>query len=395
MLELPEDIAKRESDARPLRGELLSRRAGPDPWAIELALHLIEKSQRPFILAGNGCVRSHTSEQLQAFVQQTRIYTAHTFMGKGAVPTCHERCLFTAGLGRNDHVTQAIQKADLVICIGYDMVEWHPSIWNPKGDKRIVHIDSVTAEVDKNYRPDVEIVADVAYSLEALNQRLEPKHVKAEPVFERERQVMFRELTEFDSDESFPMKPQRILSDVRAMMGDTDILISDVGAHKMWVARQYICYAPNTCIISNGFCSMGIALPGAIAAKRLFPKRRVIGLMGDGAFLMNVQELATAVALNVAPVFMVWDDGGYGLIELKQMATYGKVSPHVKFKSSDSVAIAQAFGCQGIRVQSARQLRPALAQAFAETQRPTLISIPVDYTENFRLTSRVGEIIAP
>lgn len=394
LIELPEDVAKRDTQARPLKGDVLTRRAGPDPWALDLALRLIQKSERPFILAGNGCVRSHTSEQLQAFVHATRIYTAHTFMGKGAVPTCHERCLFTAGLGRNDHVTQSIQKADLVICIGYDMVEWHPSIWNPKGDKRIIHIDSLPAEVDKHYHCDVEIVGDVAYALEALNERLGPEHVKHAPVFEAERLVMLRELTEFDHDEGFPMKPQRILSDLRAMMGEKDILISDVGAHKMWVARQYITYAPNTCIISNGFCSMGISMPGAIAAKRLFPKKRVVGLMGDGAFLMNVQELATAVALKVAPVFLVWEDGGYGLIELKQKNTYGKASPHVKFPTPDSVAIAEAFGCKGIRVQNAHHLRHALAEAFAETTRPTLISVPVDYRENIRLTSRIGDILA-
>ncbi len=396
LIELPEDIAKRTTDARPLRGDVLVRRPGPDPWAVQLALRLIQKSKRPFILAGNGCVRSHTSEQLQAFVQSTKIYTAHTFMGKGAVPTCHERCLFTAGLGRNDQVTQAIQRADLVICIGYDMVEWHPSIWNPNGDKKIIHIDSLPAEVDKHYHADVEIVADVAYSLEALNAGLGPEHVKSEPVFEADRQLMLRELTEFNQDEGFPMKPQRILADLRSVMAAEDILISDVGAHKMWVARQYFTLQPNTCIISNGFCSMGIAMPGAIAAKRLFPKRRVVGLVGDGAFLMNVQELATAVELGVAPVFLVWEDGGYGLIELKQRTQFGRVSPHVKFRApSDAVAIAQAFGCKGIKVNSPAHLKQALAEGFAEKGRPTVISVPVDYTENVRLTSKIGPIIAP
>ena len=393
LVELPEDVAKKETDALPLRQEILRRRSEADPWAVDYALQLIRESKNPIILAGNGCVRNRSSNELCRLVEGTHIYTANTFMGKGALPGDSEFSLFTAGLGSKDHVTQAMQRADLVICIGYDMVEWHPSVWNPTIDKRIIHIDTLPAEVDRHYLPSVEIVGEIANTLKALVEKLTPKDQRSERSFEKERGAMLREFREYDNDPAFPMKPQRVLSDLRKLMGENDILISDVGAHKLWVARHYPTYKPNTCIISNGFCSMGIALPGAVAAKRLFPKRRVVGLMGDGAFLMNNQEMATAVDLDLAPVFLVWEDGGYGLIEWKQRVTYGKFSPHVRFiKSPDLVAMAESFGVQGLRVESAEDFTVKMEMAFAETGRPSLVAVPVDYSENIKLTSKVGKI---
>jgi acetolactate synthase-1/2/3 large subunit len=195
------------------------------------------------------------------------------------------------------------------------------------------------------------------------------------------------------SSEAFPMKPQRILRDLRAFLADEDILISDVGAHKMWVARCYPAFVPNTVIISNGFCSMGIAVPGAISAKMVFPDRTVVGLAGDGGFLMNVQELATAVQYRVPAIFLVWEDGGYGLIAWKQEIHYGKTS-HVAFENPDFVALARSFGAFATRVERAGDLTEALREAKAQKDRPSVIVVPVDYSENVELTKRLGQLVA-
>ena len=188
------------------------------------------------------------------------------------------------------------------------------------------------------------------------------------------------------------MKPQRILSDVRSVMGENDILISDVGAHKMWVARHYPVYHPATCIISNGFCSMGIALPGAIVAKRTFPERNVVGLCGDGGFLMNIQDLATAMEYGIATTILVWEDNGYGLIGWKQQVTFGKTA-FTDFKNPDLVKLSESFGALAIRVEAPDDLRPALSTAFGEKEKPSVIIVPVDYRENMKLTKRLGELL--
>ena len=391
LIELPENIAKKELDAQPFADGIRYRRSGPDAKSVGWAMDLLAEAKTPLILAGNGCIRTRAARRLKQFVEKTKIYVVTTFMGKGALSARHERCLFTAGLASNDHVSTAFREADLVFCIGYDMVEWHPSIWNVGTDKKIIHIDFEPAEVDENYRTRVEIVGDLASALEVMVERAGPQHLKDIVRFGHERQHMLEEIHQHDADDGFPMKPQRIISDLRSAMRDEDILICDVGAHKMWVARHYMTYLPSTCIISNGFCSMGIALPGALAAKKLYPEKNVVGLAGDGGFLMNVQELATAVQYKIPATFLVWEDGGYGLIEWKQAQHFGKTS-HTHFTNPDLVRLAQSFGCRGIRIQTADELKPALAQAFGQTDAPTVVVVPVDYSENLRLTRRLGEL---
>jgi len=393
MVELPEDIAREETIVKPFDIGNKARRPAPDEKSVKRAVEILGRAEKPIILAGNGCIRTRASRQLKRFVDTTGIHTANTFMGKGALSARHDRCLFAAGLGLKDHVSYAFSKADLVICIGYDMVEWHPHIWNIGSDKKIIHIDFEPAEVDRNYRADVEIVGDLAGSLSALCESLGESHSWDVKEFSEERAHMLDELQEFSENEEFPVKPQKILSDLRSVMGDEDILISDVGAHKMWVARHYPAYHPGSCIISNGFCSMGIALPGALSAKRLFPEKKVVGLCGDGGFLMNVQELATAVQYNIPATVLVWEDGGYGLIKWKQMNRFGKYS-HTDFKNPDLSRMAESFGCNAIRVEAARDLIPALQAGFAEKQRPTVIVVPADYTENMKLTEKLGTIIS-
>lgn len=391
-IEFPEDIAKEPTKKRPFRNIQSTRRPAPDARAVEQALQLIANAKDPIILAGNGCVRTRASEQLRILVEKTGMYSAQTFMGKGALSDGHDRSLYVAGLGSRDHVTEAFEKADLVLAIGYDLIEWPPNLWNVGSESKIIHIDFHPAEVDGCYQVDVEIVGDLASAMAAINERLGPEHQKETSLFGHLRDHMTKELHAHDADESFPMKPQRILSDVRAVLDEDDILISDVGAHKMWVARHYPVFKPGTCIISNGFCSMAIALPGAISAKRTLPERNVIGLMGDGGFLMNVQDLATAVQYNIPTTMLVWEDGTYGLIKWKQEAQFGKHA-YIDLKNPDLIRLAEAFGCQGIRVESANDLRPALEKALQEKNKPSVVVVPVDYSENMKLTQRLGELV--
>jgi len=394
-IELPEDIAKQEIDDEPIVPGVKVRRPIPDEKSVNAALALLAEAERPVLLVGNGCARTRVTKQLNRFVEETGIYAAMTFMAKGVISDRNPRSLYCAGLGIRDHVASVFEHSDLVISIGYDMVEWHPAHWNPGGQKRLLHIDFDPAEVDGNYRPEVECVGDIAACLWAINEGLGDAHRKADvKLFGEVRNRLEFELTEENcEDDGFPMKPQRILHDVRLEMRDHDILISDVGAHKMWTARQYPAYEPNTCIISNGFCSMAIALPGSIAAKLVHPDRRVLALQGDGGFMMNLQELGTAVEHGVAAVQLIWEDSGFGLIAWKQSVNLGRTS-HTEFRNPDLVALAEAFGAHAERVTEPDGLRPALRRAFEVSDRPSVIVVPVDYRENLKLTERLGQVLA-
>ena len=394
-VELPEDVAKNEVDDEAIVPPMKVRRPIPDEKGLRAAVDLLLDAEQPILLIGNGCVRTRVTKQLSRLMQQTGVYAATTFMAKGAISDRDSQSLYTAGLGSRDHVMSAFEAADLVIAVGYDMVEWHPHRWNVGEPKRLLHIDFEPAEVDGAYRPDVEMVGDIAATLWAINEALPSGHrYRYSEVFPKVRELLTYEITEEHAgDDGFPLTPQRILADLREEMGDDDILISDVGAHKMWVARHYPTYAPNTCIISNGFCSMGIALPGAISTKLVHPERKVVALSGDGGFLMNVQELSTAVQYGIAPVNLVWEDGEYGLIRWKQELNYGRHS-HTEIRNPDLVRVAEAFGCHATRVESADALRPALREAFAVRNRPSVVVVPVDYRENLKLTRRLGQVLS-
>lgn len=398
-VELPEDIAKHEVESDPIVPPEKVRRPIPDEKSIAAALDLIARAERPVLLVGQGCVRTRVSRQLQRFVEKTGIYAGMTFMGKGALSDRHERSLYAVGLGSRDYVTEVFEAADLVIAVGYDMVEWPPGRWNIGRTKRLLHIDFDPAEVDTSYRPTVEMVGDVAATLWAINEGLTDAH--RFPDFEGHARAR-RNLTDEINDAGaaaeretgdFPMKPQRILADLRAEMDDEDVLISDVGAHKMWIARHYPTYAPNTCIISNGFCSMGIAVPGSVSASLVAGDRRIVAISGDGGFLMHGAELATATRLGVAPVNLVWEDNDYGLISWKQEVEFGRHFG-TEFKTPDLVKISEGLGCHARRLGSADELRPALKEAFDRRDKPSVIVVPVDYTENVKLTKRLGQLIA-
>jgi len=394
LIELPEDVAEREAKTEPIEVRKF-RRAVPDDKIVDRAWEAIKSAKRPIIMAGNGCIRRRASKQLRRFVEKTGIGVVTTFMAKGAVDMDSEHCMFTIGLGAKDYPTVAVDEADLVITLGYDMVEYHPSLWNPKGDNRIVHIDFIPAEIDENYRIEVEVVGDLAHTLWMLNERVDrdgAETLKFDHSHTRKaRASMLVELAEHARDDAEgSIKPQKALWDARQVLGPHDVVLSDVGAHKMWIARHFPCHEPNTCLIPNGFCSMGFALPGAIAASLVHPDRRILAISGDGGFMMNVQEMETARRIDSNIVVMVWEDGGYGLIAWKQDNEFGHHT-ELAFGNPDWVKLAEAFGWHGHRCDKSSELQATLEAAFQE-EGPSLVVVPIDYRENPKLTARLGEI---
>ncbi len=393
-IELAEDIAAQESDCKPIP-PIRVRRAVPDDKIVDQAMEVLRSAKRPVILAGNGAIRKRAARQLRQFVEATGISVISTFMGKGAIPRHSEQCLFTIGLQSQDLVACAIEAADVVITLGYDLVEYHPRFWNGSINKKIIHIDFLPAEVDEHYRIDVEIVGDLAHTLWMFNERVARKPLSFDIRQHKSvRQGMIEDFEEYkDDDTSGDIKPQKVLWDVREAMGSNDIVLSDVGAHKMWIARYYHCDEPNTCLIPNGFCSMGFAFPGAIAAKLVHPERRILAICGDGGFLMNVQEMETARRLGTKIVVMVWVDGGYGLISWKQDAQFQRHS-NLSFGNPDFEKLADSFGWKSFIVDKSRDLKKSLDSAFT-CDAPALVVIPIDYRENLKLTERLGKIVCP
>jgi acetolactate synthase I/II/III large subunit len=389
-MEVPEDVAEESADGAPLSTER-ARRPSPDGPALRTAARLIDAASCPLIFAGNGVIRGRASAELRAFARRHGIAVAHTFMAMGSMPHDDELCLLSAGLQARDYVSCGFDKADLIVAVGYDPVEYAPRFWNPDRKKPIIHIDFTPAEVDSFYQPAVEVVADVREALELLNGLVTGD--KDPAPYRRLRRFILEHLEEGAGEDSFPIRPQRILQELRSHLGREDILISDVGSHKLWIARTFPAYEPNTVLISNGYAAMGFALPAAVAAKLVHPERKVVAVSGDGGFLMNCQELETARRLGLSIVNVIFRDGRYNLIQWKQQNRFGRESG-VSFDNPDFVVLAQAFGATGYRVESSRELGPVLAKALAGSG-VSIVDVPVDYAENTKLTARLGHLVCP
>ncbi len=391
-IELPEDIAAEQTDATPLTPRRF-RRSVTDDKIVDRGFEMLQKAKRPVIIAGNGCIRRRASKQLRILCEKTGIGVISTFMAKGSVDMDADYCLYTVGLGTKDRINAVIDDADLVITLGFDMVEYHPELWNANKTNRILHADFLPAEIDEHYHPETELIGDLAHTLWMLNERLDARGV---PEYDLDLQRKVREFMANDFAEhkddttKGSIRPQKALWDARKAMGPHDILLSDVGAHKMWIARHYQCHEPNTCLIPNGFCSMGFALPGAVAAAIVHPERRILAIAGDAGFLMNVQEMETAARLNSNIVVMVWADNEYGLIAWKQETHFGKHTD-LAFGNPDWELLAKSFGWHGHYVTDSADLAGTLDAAFEEDG-PSLVVIPIDYRENQLLTKKLGEI---
>lgn len=389
-IDLPENIA-----AMPVTGAPLGKDEREKTFAsfrsLGKAAVAISKAKNPLIFAGNGTIRANASDALTQFATKMNIPVVNSFMGKGVIPYTHPLALWTVGLQQRDHISCAFDEADLIIAVGYDLIEYSPKKWNPEGKIPIIHIGAMPAEIDSSYIPQVEVVGDISDSLEEIMKQAD-RQGKTPPSAIELRTEIREDYECYANDDGFPIKPQKIIYDLRQVMGPEDIVISDVGAHKMWMARHYHGDCPNTCIISNGFAAMGIAMPGAIAAKLVHPNRKVVAVTGDGGFMMNCQELETALRVGTPFVTLIFNDGGYGLIEWKQQNHFGVgESAFVKFGNPDFVKFAESMGLKGYRVSAAAELIPTLKIALEQTV-PTVIDCPVDYRENLRFTQKAGDL---
>jgi acetolactate synthase-1/2/3 large subunit len=389
-IDLPENIAAMDAgDKLPLKAQK-PMMPSPPLEKIRQAAALIAKAKSPIVLAGNGVIRARAHQALFSFARTLNIPVANTFMAKGVLSFSNPMSLGTVGLQSRDIVSCAFDNADVIICVGFDMVEYHPNLWHQDIKKKIIHIDMSPAEVDEYYILECGVVGDISI---ALNMLIEETNKVNQQAQQAVRNMIVAEMEVYANDTGFPIKPQKIVWDLRQALRPHDICISDVGAHKMWMARMFQAQLPNTCIISNGFASMGIAVPGAIGAKLIYPDRVVIAVTGDAGFLMNCQEIETAMRVQTPIIILVWNDSKYGLIEWKQLIHFGRDS-NIDFKNPDFIKFAESFGAKGYRVKSAKDLIPTIRQAIKDNT-VVIIDVPVDYRENMKLTEALKHITCP
>jgi acetolactate synthase-1/2/3 large subunit len=392
-LAVPEDV-----EALPVAGDLLPldinvpRSDEPSLSQIERAAAVLNSAHRPIVLAGHGAARSGAAAALQRFSEVLGLPVATTFHGKGVFPDDHPNALGAVGFMSHDYVNFGFDEADVIVSVGYELQEFDPVRLNPRRDKRIIHLSRFPAEVDAHYDVEVGVQADISRTLDVLAGAT-TRHFGLGTSGEKIRRLLADELDRGAADDSFPLKPQRIVTDTRAALGRSDIVLADTGAVKMWMARLYPTYEPNTCLVSNGLSTMAFALPGALAAKLAAPDRRVLAAVGDGAFLMNSQEIETAIRERIPLVALIWQDDAYGLIKWKMNLEIGH-DVATDFHNPDFVAYAESFGARGYQVGAAGDLLPMLTDALA-FDGVSVIACPVDYSENLRLTGALGDLTGP
>ncbi|OIN82459.1 acetolactate synthase large subunit [Mycobacterium malmoense] len=390
-LAVPEHIdadAADYPDLTPLPRNVV-RAEAPAARQVERAVDILRAAKRPVVLAGHGAARADATAALIRFSDELGVKVANTFHGKGVMPDDHPNSIGTIGFMRHDYVNFGFDRADVVVAVGYELQEFDPVRINPQADKKIIHIHRFPAEVDAHYPVDVGIIGDISASLNALADALAGHRFEADPDVPGSG-LLTEEFTRGQQDSRYPLAPARVVSDTRAALGRGDVVLVDTGATKMWMARLYPTYERNTCLVSNGLSAMGFALPGALGVKLARPDSRVLAVVGDGAFMMNSQEIETAVRERIPLVVLIWEDGGYGLIEWKMDLELG-AHYYVKFGNPDIVKYAESFGAKGYRINSAEELLPTLRAAL-DDDGVSLICCPVDYSENLRLTDRLGEL---
>lgn len=387
-VELSEDMAEQEvpSHLIPIKPREV-RRPASDYKAIQKTLDLLGSAQKPLILAGNGAIRKQASKHLTEFVSRHNIPIVSTFMGKGAVSDRLDQSLFSIGLGFKDYVLEAVEQSDLILAVGYDIAEYPPQRWNPDGDKRIIHIDFDPAEIYTHYDPEIEVTGDISAALWELNDKLNDSNLDYTDWYKPVRQRIKDDINSYRLQEDDAFTVPGVLLELRDSLDDDGLLISDVGTHKMWIARNYPTYCPNGCIISNGLASMGIALPGGLAAGLLNHGRQIVSVMGDGGFMMNSQELETARRLGVGYVNIVFNDNDYGLISWKQQQ-HRERSVSTRIQNPDFKKYADSFGIPGYRPEGLTELRSTLEQAISQKEL-CLIEVPISTHVNNELTEKL------
>ncbi|GBQ06334.1 acetolactate synthase large subunit [Saccharibacter floricola] len=389
-LAIPQDVEAMglPDDIKPLRAGTMGQ-GRPDPAHIEAAVEALKSAKHPIIMAGHGVARTGASKALVELAEALNIPVATTFMGKGVIDDRHPLALGVIGFMRRDYENFAFDESDLILSIGYELQEFAPARINPAGDKKVIHMHTIPAETDACYTVEVGVIGDIALGMEALHEAAHGLSFQSQPT-PKIQELLAAERQMGADDVGAPIKPQRIVMGIREVMGDDDIVLADTGAVKMWMARLYPTYKPLTCLMSNGLSTMAFALPGAIGAHLAYPERRILAVMGDGSYLMNAQELETAVRENIPLKVLIWVDDSYGLIKWKMEMDLGRHSG-VDFKNPDFVAHAKSYGANGHYVNSAEEFVPTLEKAFAE-EGVSVIACPVDYRENKRLTDRLGQL---
>ncbi len=377
LLELPEDIAAEETDAQPYI-PLTRHYAGARTYTIEHAAKFIKRAKHPLILIGAGANRKQARNALCDFIDATGIPFFTTQMGKGVVDERSELCLGTAALSSGDYIHCAVERADLIINIGHDVVE-KPPFFMERGGTKVIHVNYKSAMVDEVYFPQCEVVGDLESSIIRLQEAV--GKIDADfSYFEEVRNEVEKHIQEGANDPRFPIIPQRVVADIRKVMGEDGIIALDNGMYKLWFARNYKAYHPNTVLLDNALATMGAGLPSAMMASLLKPKKRVMAICGDGGFMMNSQEIETALRLKLNLVVAILNDGSYGMIRWKQTIA-GFTDWGLEFGNPDFVKYADSYGAMGHHVASTDQLIPTLEKAFA-TGGVHIVDIPVDYSEN-------------
>ncbi|MGD1823536.1 MAG: acetolactate synthase large subunit [Pleomorphochaeta sp.] len=386
-INLPCNIAKMRVEDKPMK-KVPVQKGYATASSIEKAAIAISEAKNPIILVGAEAARNNTNKAVTSIAEHLMLPTLNTIMAKGVISWKNRYSMWTFGIPQKDYQDILFNQADLIIAIGYDLVECAPRKWNPNRDKKIIHISSKPAHINKYYEPECEVLGDIDFSLNEIKRRASRDEFPKWAF--KIKKEMETDYESFKNDSSYPMKPQKLLYDVRKVMDSNSILVSDVGAHKMWIGREYNCELPQSCIISNGFATMGIAIPGAIAAKLINPDKKVLAISGDGGFMMNMQELETAVRCKINFVAIILADNAYGLIKWKQDEQFGHHC-FVDFTNPDFVTLADSMGCVGMKIESNEEFIPKLEKAFT-MDKPVIIECPIDYSENMKLTKKLQEI---
>ncbi|KKH47725.1 acetolactate synthase large subunit [Methanosarcina sp. 1.H.A.2.2] len=380
-IELPEDVAGEETDA------VVQKRSEikipcPDPEAVKMAASMIHEAKTPLIIVSSGANRKAVTEELEYFARKTGIYLVHTQMGKGVVPDDCPYSLFATGIHARDYINCGIDGADLIITVGYDIVEYPPYLWNEQLDKKIINIDFVDSVPDRYFNPTIEIIGDIVSSIRELAANIPEK--REFPIFEHTRSFIEEKISA-PARKSYPPLPQAVVQNVRKVLGRDDIITLDNGIYKLWFSRLYKTYAPNTVLLDNALATMGAGLSSGITAKLLHPERRVLAICGDGGFMMNCQELETAIRHGISVVVLILNDNAFGFIKWKQKKRHFEDFA-LDYGNPDFSLFAKSFGAAGIKVKEDDDLAEVLEKAFA-MNKVVVIECPIDYSVNYETFS--------
>jgi acetolactate synthase-1/2/3 large subunit len=381
-LEFPEDIAREDVDAMPIP-RIKVRRPGPDPKALTEAVKMIEEAKYPLILIAAGANRKMIHMRLGEFIEKTKIPFITTQMGKGVVDERSPEYIGTASLTQSDYVHCAFDRADVVLVLGHDIYEKPPFLFGADSGKKVIHINFYSSQVDDVYAPTLEVIGDIAHTMWALTQTIVPQSHWDFGLFRRTKEALQKHIHRSDSDPRFPLHPERFVNDLRQVLSKEDIITLDNGMYKLWISRNYPAYRQNGVLLDNALATMGAGFPSAIAAKMVKPHRHVVSVCGDGGFMMNSQELETAVRLGLDLVVIILNDSGYGMIKWKQdsqkLPSFG-----LDFGNPDFVKYAESYGAKGYRVGKTEEFVPLLQRALSE-KGVHVIDVPIDYSENVKV----------